>query len=204
MARRARALRAAAMLGLAACGTVTTVPLVWKDPDYAGAGFQRILVIGVAEQPGTRRLFEDRFAAALAERGAAATASYALLPDPNRLGEERIRAAMTDGGYDAVIVTRLVDEEERTTVVPPRTYTVPGFYTGYYGYYRRSWDVVHEPGYTRVVKVVRLETNLYAAASGALVWSGQSETLDPSSVADVIASATAAVAGQLADDGLIR
>jgi hypothetical protein len=202
-----RAFRRALLLTLptvlAACGTVTKVPLAWKDPAYTGSGFERIYVIGVAENPGTRRLFEDRFAAVLSDHGTFAAASYNTLPGTERLTENGIRQAMENGRFDGVIITRLVEEDHETTYVPPRTYSVPRTYHGYYGYYRTSWEVVHEPGYTVTRTIVRLETNLYDVRNSALVWSGQSETLDPNTVADTI-SATAAVAHRLAKDGLIR
>lgn len=204
MVGRAAALWAVVGLGLLGCGTVTTVPLVWKDPAWAGDGYARIFVIGVAENPATRRVFEDELVAALRGRGTSAVASYTTLPDTERLGEERIRKAMAAGDFDAVVITRLLGSEERPTYVPPRTYTVPSTYGGYYGYYHRSWDVVHEPGYTRIDTVVRLETNLYDVATAALVWSAQSETLDPRSIGDGIASVTSAVAKQLAEDEVIR
>jgi hypothetical protein len=110
---------------------------------------------------------------------------------------------MENGNFDAVAITRLVGAEEQKTYVPPRTYTVPRTYYGYYGHYRTSWDVVHEPGYTQVNTIVRLETNLYSVLSGSLVWSGKSETMDPKSVADIIDSATIALTRRLADDGLL-
>ena len=87
--------------------------------------------------------------------------------------------------------------------VPPRTYTVPRYYRGYYGYYDSTWDVVHEPGYYKNHTIVRLETNLYDVGTGELIWSGQSETFNPSSLEDIIDSATKAVAKRLGKEGLI-
>lgn len=189
----------------AGCGTTTTIPLAWTDPAYTGGALDRILVIGVGENDGTRRVFEDHFAELLTQRGNQATASYTVLPNTARLSEGAIREVLEGGGYDGALVTRLIGSDEQTTYVPPRTYTVPRrYYGGYYGYYNMAWDVVHEPGYYKTNTVVRLETNLYDVASKTLVWSGQSDTMNPRSDADTIRSATAAVAKRLAGDGLIR
>jgi hypothetical protein len=197
----AATLLAAALL--AACGTVTKIPVTWRDPAHQRAPYRRIFVIGVAEIDVNRRLFEDRFAAALTGKGAMASPSFGALPRSQRLTEPEIRGAIRGGDYDAVVVTRLLGVEEKTEYVPPRTYTVPEYYYGYYGYYGATWDVVHEPGYYETHRIVRLETNLYDVGTGELVWSGQSETFDPGSLEDGINSVTRAVAERLSEENLI-
>ena len=186
-----------------ACGTVTEIPNAWRNPAHEGAPYQKIFVIGVGENDTNRRLFEDQFAAALSGKGGVASPSYGALPHSERLTESQIRGAIQGGSFDAVVVTRLLGVEEKTEYVPPRTYTVPRHYGGYYGYYGSSWDVVHEPGYYQTHTIVRLETNLYDVGSGELVWSGQSETFNPSSLTDIIDSVTKAVAKRLRKESLI-
>jgi len=188
---------------LAACGATTKIPNAWRNPAHQGFSYQKIFVIGVGENDTNRRLFEDRFAAALSGKGNVASPSYGALPNSERLSEAEIRGAIRGGGYDGVIVSRLLDVDEQTEYVPPRTRTVPGHYGGYYGYYGSSWDVVHEPGYYRTTTIVRLETNLYDVGTGELVWSGQSETFNPSSLTDSIDSVTKAVAKRLRKESLI-
>jgi hypothetical protein len=188
---------------LGACGTPTTIPIEWRDPAFQGPSFQKIFVVGVAENDTSRRRFEDQFVGALAGRGVAASSSYGVLPSTERLSEEQIRRAMGSGGHDGVIVTRLLGVEDETTYVPPQTYTAPRSYRGYGGYYGSSWEVVHEPGYYQTHTYVRLETNLYSVSSGELVWSGQSETLNSGSVEGMIESVTRAVAKRLGEEGLI-
>ena len=190
-------------LMLTACGATTKIPNAWRNPAHQGAPYQRIFVIGVGENDTNRRLFEDRFAAALSGRGAVASPSYGALPQSERLSEAQIRGAIRGGGYDGVIVTRLLGVDEKTEYVPPRTRTVPGNIREYHGYYGTSWNVVHKPGYYQTHTIVRLETNLYDVGSGELVWSGQSETFNPSSLTDSIDSVTKAVAKRLRKESLI-
>ena len=188
---------------LVACGTTTEIPNAWHNPAHEGSPYQKVFVIGVGENDTNRRLFEDQFAATLSDKGGVASPSYGALPHSERLTEPQIRGAIQGGGYDGVVVTRLLGVEEKTEYVPPRTYTVPGHYYGYYGYYGSSWDVVHEPGYYQTHTIVRLETNLYDVGSGDLVWSGQSETFNPSSLADSIDSVTKAVAKRMRKESLV-
>lgn len=192
---------------LVACdkGPKTTVPLTWRNPGYAAEPFEKLLVIGVAENDGTRRLFEDTFAKAIAAQGAAAQASWGRLPRSERLTEEEIREAIAGGAFDGVLVTRLLGITQDQEYVPPSTYTVPSSYYGYgyYGYYGTAYDVVHQPGYTKTNTIFRLETNLYAVSTGDLVWSGQSDTLNPENLTEVIDSMTTTVAKRLESEGLL-
>ena len=195
-----------AVAALAACSkTTTSIPLSWRNPSYTDAGFQKLFVIGVGEDDGGRRLFEDTFAKSLAEQGAAAQASWGKLPQSTQLSEEQIRGAIEGGNFDGVVITRLLKVDESKEYVPPSTYSVPTTYHGYgyYGYYGTSYEVVHQPGYFKTNMTFVVETNLYSVATGDLVWSGQSETLNPESLTDVIDSMTAAVAKKLKDEKLI-
>ena len=185
--------------------TSTTIPLAWKNPSYEGSGFKKLFVIGVGEDDSARRLFEDTFARAIAAEGAAAQASWGHLPKSQQLSEEEIRAAIEGGDFDGVLITRLLGVNQSQEYVPPSTHTVPSAYYGYgyYGYYGQSYTVVHEPGYYKTNTNFRLETNLYSVATGGLVWSGQSNTVNPESIKDVIDSMTAAVAKKLKSEKLI-
>lgn len=195
-----------AVLALTACSkTKTSIPLSWRNPAIEQTAFKKLFVIGVGENDGGRRLFEDTFAKALAEQGATAQASWGLLPQSEQLSEEQIRGAIEGGNFDGVLITRLLGVDQNEEYVPPSTHTVPTSYHGYgyYGYYGTSYAVVHEPGYFKTNTTFRLETNLYSVVSSDLVWSGHSETLNPESLADVIDSMTAEVAKKLKAEELI-
>jgi hypothetical protein len=192
---------------LVACnkGASTTVPLSWTNPTYQGGPFRKLFVIGIGDNDTTRRLFEDTFAKALAAEGAAAQASWGRLPKTDRLSEEEIRAAIEGGGFDAVLITRPLRVDQSEEYVPPSSYVIPTTHYGYgyYGYYGTSYSIVNEPGYYKINTTYRLETNLYSVATGDLVWSGQSATMNPSSLGAVIDSMTAAVARELKSEKLL-
>jgi hypothetical protein len=191
---------------LAACSkTTTTVPLSWRNPTFDRPAFKKLFVIGIGENDTARRLFEDTFAKALAREGTSAQASWGVLPQTTQLTEEQVRGAVEGGNFDGVIISRLSSVDQSEEYVPPSSYSVPTTYYGYgyYGYYGSSYAMVHEPGYFKTNTTFRVETNLYAVAGASLVWSGQSETLNPESLTDVIDSMTAAVAKQLKQEKLI-
>lgn len=195
-----------AVLAMVACHEAkTSIPLSWRNPGFEDAFFQDIFVIGVAQNDGARRRFEDAFTQELQARGAQAQASWTLLPQSEQLTEAQIRGAIGGKGFDAVLITRLLGVEQEQEYVKGKSYVVPTTNYGYsyYGYYGTSYATVHEPGYFENHTTVRLETNLYSVATGDLVWSGQTETTDPESVNALIGSMTKAVTKQLQEEKLI-
>ena len=183
----------------------TTVPLSWRNPSFEQMVFKKLFIIGVGRDDGARRLFEDTFAKAIAARGASAQASWGSLPQSEQMSEEQIRAAIDGGNFDGVLVTRLLGVDQDQEYVPPSTHPVPTSYYGYgyYGYYGTSYATVHQPGYFKTNTTFRLETNLFHVASGDLVWSGQSQTVNPDSLKEVIESMTAAIAKKLKAEKLL-
>ena len=186
-----------------ACGTKTRISSQWLSPDYTGGPMRKILVVGIADTPLGRRTWEHRFSTALAANDAEAVPSYTFLPTSDRLTKEDLEAVVRAEGFQGVIVTRLLEVKEETTYVPPSTSVVPAYGYGYYGYYGRSYDVVHSPGYTRSTEIVRIESRLFNAKNSELAWGIISETFDPTSDDDAISSVTKKLVQKLVDDGLI-
>jgi len=200
------------LIALTACSkTSTSISQSYRNPGYEQTVFQKLFVIGVAQNQESRKAFEDTFASAIANEGGRAQASWGVLPDSTQLSEEQIRGAIEGGGFDGVLITRLLSVDEDKEYTPASTYNNPrttyyggGYgYGGYYGFYGTTYAKVHEPGYFETSTTFRLETNLYSVATNSLVWTGQSETVDPESISDVRASMTAAVARKLKEEKLI-
>lgn len=195
----------ALLIGLGtSCTTKTRISSQWLSPEYDGGPMHKILVVGISDTSLGRRTWEHEFAAALVGHGAEAVASYKLLPTTDRLAKEQLEEIVRTGGFHGVIVTRLLEVKEETTYVPPSSHVVPSYGYGYYGYYGRSYDVVHTPGYTRSTEIVRVESRLWNAADSQLAWGIVSETFDPKSNADAISSVTKKLVLKLAADGLIE
>lgn len=177
----ARALAVIALLLLSAC-SATTIVEQWQSPDFGGAPFKRILVVGVTSQATIRRIFEDEFVRQLRARDTDAVASYILIPEDGRVARPRLERAVKEAGADGVIVTRVVKVEQKTQVVPG-TPAFPGFGTDIYGFYGTGWGGVWT-GYASPPAVfqyeeVRAETKLFDARSAALVWAAQSDIFAP-------------------------
>ena len=193
------------LLSVVSCATKTRVSSQWLSPDYTGGPMHKFLVVAVSDTPLGRRTYEDRFTGALRASGAEAVSSYKLLPTDDRLTKAELEGVVRRDGFDGVIVSRLLEVREETTVVPPSTTVVPsyGYGYGYHGYYGRGYDVVHSPGYTKTTEIVSLETKLWNAADSQLAWGITSETFDPTSTDDAISSVTKKLVSKLSEDGLL-
>ena len=193
-------LLAAALAGCSA----TRATSEWRDEGFTGKRFDDLLVIAIDDSTRDRRLFEDTFSRALREEGLDATSSWTLMPAEQKVDKESVRAAISGRSVGAVLVVHLVGTEEREVYHPPRTTYAPARYAyRYYGYYSSVYDYVYEPGYYTRHQYVKLETNLYDVASEALVWSMQSETIDPQTANELVDSLCETVIEKLRRHGLI-
>jgi len=182
------ALLLAALLATSALADAKSTKLVasWKNPQYAGPHFRRILVLGMSAKPGVRADFEDALSKLVARDGVEAIPGNTILlrPEGTTLDLNYLKSQVKSFKIDAVIVSRLVKVDKNTTFIPGSAYVVPyPYYSSFYGYYGAVYPVVYSPDYLREDTTVRVETNVYAVTSdeGELVWTGVSDTFNPSS-----------------------
>ncbi len=167
-------------------GKSTKLVASWKNPEYSGPRFHRILVLGMSAKPGVRADFEDALSKLVARNGVEAIPGNTILlrPEDTHLDMNYLKTQIKEFKIDAVIVSRLVKVENTTTYIPGQAYVVPyPYYRSFYGYYGAVYPVVYSPDYLREDRTVRVETNVYAATSpdGELVWTGVSDTFNPRS-----------------------
>lgn len=169
-------------LAVAGCGS-TQMRDTWKAPDFQGGPLKNVLVVGLAKDSVNRRTFEDILVAEIREKKVLATASYTLTVDANPT-EAELRDLVKQKGFDGVFVTRVVGNEVRTSYMPGTTVSAPVYGAGMYGYYGGWYATAYSPGYMVNEKIVSVETSVWSAqGDGKLIWSGVSETVDPTSVA---------------------
>jgi hypothetical protein len=174
----------------------------WKNPAYSGAKPRRVLIIGMSQNPKIRADFEDDLSSALANESLEVIPGNHILfrPDSPDLDPEYLRGQIRDFKIDAVIVSRLVRVDKKTTYVPGHSYAVPyAYYRSFYGYYGTVYRQVYSPDYLREDTTVRVETNFYAASptDGELIWTGTSDSFNPKSAQKVIDGLVKLIAKEL-------
>lgn len=164
---------AAGVLLLAACAT-TEVTSLWRDQDYLQQP-KKILVLAMLKQATNRRHMEDEFTAHFRERGVEAIPAYTVLPGEELPAEEAVREQLRAGGFDALLLMRIVEETKKKRVVPGMV-TRHSPYGGWPGYYGGTYTTIYSPSYTVEDKYAIAETSLYDVATEKPIWMARSET----------------------------
>jgi hypothetical protein len=199
----ARWIGAATVLAVVACGPQMSVKSTWKDPSITGTQYKKVLVVGLSSKETVPRTFENEFSTVLSQHGVSAAPSSTTVPPGAEKDQEQMKQVLQAGGYDAVMVTRLVDRTKETTYVPGTSYTPAPYYGGFYSYYYTAYPMVYDPGYLVESEIVQIETNVYDLNTGKLVWSGISEVVDPETTTDEIRHFSHMVGDRMAKEGLI-
>ena len=172
----------------------------WKDPQFSAGPFRNVLVIGVARNPATRRVFEDSFADRLAAQGTPAKASYSLLPEEGAIPKERIRQAVAQSGADSVLVTRVL-RVQRTVLVTPGRGAPDYVRDDFHGWYAQTWTSAPPP--IEEYDVLTIESTLWDIRQERVVWKGTSETTARANVAAVTGELANLLIAQMKADRVI-
>jgi len=166
---------------LAACST-TSVVNSWKDPNYTGGPVRSLLVVGVSSQASVRRIFEETFSESLKAQGVAAVPSYTLVPADGQIPEDKLKEAIAKSGAEGVLITRMVGKQTDISTMPVMAPPAVGMRRSYYGYYSNAWVGYYEPMSVQTYSYVIAETTLFRVDGTEPVWSGTTETLEPTDV----------------------
>jgi hypothetical protein len=178
-------------------------------PNAPARKVHRVLALGFSNRTGVRADFEDALAAQLASTGLEAVPGNTILlrPPGTQLDLNYLREQIQANQIEAVVVSRLIKVENTITHIPGGAYTVPyPYYNTFYGYYGTLYPAVYSPGYLQQEKKVRVETNLYyvtGAPDGELVWTGITDTLNPSDVHKAIKGLVKLVVTQMQNEEVL-
>lgn len=187
---------------VAGCSS-TKISSVWMDTEVVPPTFQKVVVIVMGRDQNLRRLAEDTFVHSL-PRKVQGVPSYTLFSGEVMPELSEVRARVNEVGADGVVVYRLVAVEKTGSYMPGVAYATPYPYYGTFGaYWGYAAPVVYESGYRVEDQVVRVESNAYSVADERLVWTAQSETLNPGSAELLIDDVIVATMKRLREDKLL-
>jgi hypothetical protein len=196
----ALALPLAALL-LAGCGPSTRIVTSWRDPNVTvvDGQYNKVLVVCLLKDESTRRVGEDRMVNFMNGHG---VASYTIFGDQlEKINEAGMNEKMIASGVDAVMIMRLVDKNKESVYVPGSTY--PAYYGSPYGYYGYSYGYYSTPGYVSTTTTYTVETAVYSTRRNALIWTGTTSTVDPTSLSGSVDEVMQVVYDRMWRDGLI-
>lgn len=186
---------------LAGCGPSTHIVTSWSDPNVkvVDGSYNKVLVVCLLKDESTRRVGEDRMVTFLNGHG---VASYTIFGDQlEKINEQGMNEKMIASGVDAVMIMRLVDKNKESVYVPGSAY--PAYYGSPYGYYGYSYGYYSTPGYVSTTTTYIVETAVYSTRRNALIWTGTTSTVDPTSLTASVDEIMQVVYDRMRKDGLI-
>jgi hypothetical protein len=190
-----------ALLGLAACSG-TRLTDVWRDPGYAGGPFRQVAVFVLGTDESVRRLVEDEVTRRL-PMNTRGIGGYGIVPDAERGDVDKARDRIRAGGFDGAVIARLVGVEGPQPWATGSLQQVPISYRTLGNYYVSSHQEAERSSILSPPTVVRVQVNVYAVASEALVWSAASRTFNPTETRDVAGDVAKVMVEDLQKAGIL-
>jgi len=184
------------VLAIAGCSTVS-VTNQWRDPKFAGPPATNFVVVGIARNETTRRVFEDTFVAELRKAGVQAQPAYTQI-EAGENGKVKLTDLVRASGADAVLTTRVQRVQQKVDVSPGYYY---GGYGGFYGWYGGAW--ASAPTVSQY-EVVTLETNVWDPKSGTLIWAATTERVASPDIPKVTTQLAQALIPRMRADHILR
>ncbi|MBK6264422.1 hypothetical protein JKA74_05185 [Marivirga sp. S37H4] len=176
---------------MVSCGPTTRVTGSWTNPEVPQQRkYSDILVTAMIDNVNVRQSIESELKNELSNEGVKVTRGFDLFPpslrDEKMGSKEDLLDAIGQNGFDGILTVALIDKETETRYIPGTYIYAPisrfGYYGNFWGYYNHWYPQVYDRGYYAEDKRYFLETNLYDADSERLIWSAQSETVNPKSI----------------------
>ena len=184
-------------LTLTACASSPPVTQ-WRSESFSGK-VDDILIIGVSTNADRRFTFETSFVETLAANNTRAIPSRDLLRTSINLRREIVEKAIEGQQVGAVLITRVVGTKEKETYHLPDGYDYQASDDGYYDVALQETN----KGYYADEKLLILESRLFDATSGEMIWSMHSGATANDKPRDIIKQLIQLTTGNLASSGLI-
>ncbi len=187
---------AVGLVAVVACGG-TKLSGTWQDPNMIGVPLEKVVVLTLAQDKIMRRVAEDEFVKSL-PKNTQGIQSYNLIPDDELKDVAKVKARLEKANVDGAAVLRLVGSDNQVTYNPG---TIMYSFWGYYGW---AYPMVYDTSYVTSEQVVRVETAVYSMTTEKLIWSGVSESINPSSAKSVVDDVVRVVVRDLKRHGIVR
>lgn len=195
---------AAAVFVIAGCVPQTEVIKLYDNSDNISQKYERLLVISVASDTGSRRRLEELIAGHLAAANIDAVAGHTETGLKTELLQEEIDDAAKSANADAILITHIVSVDTRVDLAPGRTDVLSECREGDpIDYFLYDYRELKEPDSVKVAHTVVAVTNLYDASNGERLWTIQSTCFEKASMDEVLQEEAKAIVKQLQIDNLV-
>jgi hypothetical protein len=138
---------------------------------------KKVAAMVIAKDQDLQISAEEALAAALAERGVNAVASYRLLPRELLGNKDATKSFFERASVEGVVALRLVGVDKEVAYTPDM-WSTP-YYGSFWGYYGYGWSSTVVFGDVPVDTIVTIETLVFSVPLDKLLWAGISEKTNP-------------------------
>ena len=189
---------------IAACVRQTEVIKLYDISARASRTYERLLVISVVGDIGTRRRLEELISGHLETANVTAIAGYTETGLKTEMLQDEIDAAARNANADAILITHIVSVDTRLDIDTGRTDILSecrgGDPVDYFLYDHRE---LKEPDTVKIAHTVVAVSNLYDASDGERLWTIQSTCFEKASMNEVLQEEAKAIVRQLQIDKLV-
>jgi hypothetical protein len=201
---------------LSCASSGTRITASWINPDIShitpANGSHSVFIAALIRNMNLRYKLENSFAYAAEKRNIKTVKSTAVFaPNYNNdlPSQDQLMSVINRANVDAILIVSLINKESETWYVPDSgsgyaPYSRFGWYGGFYRYYNHWYPIVSDSGYYAIDKTYYLETNLYNAKNDSLIWSAQSETVNPTSTDLFARDYPKKLVKEMIKDGLLK
>jgi len=204
IARSSSLFLAMTIVVIAACVQQTEVIKLYDNSARAGQKYERLLVISIVGDTGTRRRLEELITGHLEAANVTAIAGYTETGLKTTILQDEIDAAARSANADAILITHIVSVDTRLDIDTGRTDILSecrgGDPVDYFLYDHRE---LKEPDTVKIAHTVVAVSNLYDASDGERLWTIQSTCFEKASMDEVLREEAEAIVRQLQIDKLV-
>ena len=204
IARSSSLFLAMTIVVITACVQQTEVIKLYDNSARAGQKYERLLVISIVGDTGTRRRLEELITGHLEAANVTAIAGYTETGLKTTILQDEIDAAARSANADAILITHIVSVDTRLDIDTGRTDILSecrgGDPVDYFLYDHRE---LKEPDTVKIAHTVVAVSNLYDASDGERLWTIQSTCFENTSMDEVLREEAKAIVRQLQIDKLV-
>lgn len=208
------------LMTVASCSPSTKITRTWTSPNKYPGGYTNLYLAAVIGDMAKRQSFENDVQKNLAQIGINSTTSSSTI-QPNfwmstELDKNAMMRIIHDKGNDAIMTMTLIDVQNEQRYIPGTVMAGPmmagpgmwGPGWGMAGNFGGFWGMHHgmmmTPGQIVNDRKYFVEINIYDVKSELLVWTGQSKTINPSSMEKFSREFAEVVLKRMQSDGVVQ
>lgn len=203
IARAAAIIALATLVAIAACVPQTEIIKLYEDPARVDKTYERLLVISIAGDTGSRRRLEELITTNLESANISAIAGYTETGLKTTILQDEIDAAARNTNADAILITHIVSVDTRKSLEPRESIVAEcrGEESMQYSLYGQR--ELKQADSVKLAHTVVAITNLYNSSDGQRLWTIQSTCFEKASMDEVLQDEARAIVRQLQIDKLV-